>query len=87
METIEILGWAGIALLFTVFTAQTAFAWGYAVATRKERELADRRVRGVLAELNNKRSGLYRLTYRKVNPTHVGYRRYLNSKLPGEALA
>jgi len=86
MQTNEILGWAGIALLFTVFTAQMAFAWGYAVATRKERELADRRVRGVLAELNNSPHSS-RLTFRKVNPKTVGYRRYLNSKLPGEVLA
>jgi hypothetical protein len=86
MNTLEIFGWAGIALLFTVFTAQTAFAFGYAVATRKERELADRRVRGVLAELNSSpRSS--RLTYRKVDARTVGYRRYLNSKLPGEVLA
>lgn len=86
MNTLEIFGWAGIALLFTVFTAQMFFAWGYAVATRKERELADRRVRGVLAELNSSpRSS--RLTYRKVNPAHVGYRRYCNTKLPGEVLA
>jgi hypothetical protein len=46
MTTLEIIGWAGIALLFTVFTAQTAFALGYAIATRNERELADRRVNG-----------------------------------------
>jgi len=87
MTTLEILGFAGLGAIFVLFTAQTAFAWGYAVATRKERELADRRVRGVLAELNNKPSGLYRLTYRKVNPKHVGYRRYCNSKLPGEVLS
>jgi hypothetical protein len=86
MTTLEILGFAGLGAIFVLFTAQTAFAWGYAVATRKERELADRRVRGVLAELNSSpRSS--RLTYRKVNPKHVGYRRYCNSKLPGEVLA
>jgi|GEM_PF-4486599 len=86
MTLLEILGFAGIGVIFLLFTAQAAFAWGYAVATRKERELADRRVRGVLAELNSSpRSS--RLTYRKVNPKAVGYRRYLNSKLPGEALA
>jgi hypothetical protein len=54
MTTLEILGWAGIAMLFTVFTAQTAFAWGYAIATRNERELADRRINGVLASMNRK---------------------------------
>jgi len=86
MTLLEILGFAGIGAVFLLFTAQTAFAWGYAIATRKERELADRRVRGVLAELNSL-PRISRLTYRKVNPTHVGYRRYLNSKLPGEVLA
>jgi hypothetical protein len=86
MTTLEILGFAGLGAIFVLFTAQTAFAWGYAVATRKERELADRRVRGVLAELNSSpRSS--RLTYRKVNPAQVGYRRYLNTKLPGEVLS
>jgi hypothetical protein len=86
MTTLEILGLAGLGAIFVLFTAQMAFAFGYAVATRKERELADRRVRGVLAELNSSpRSS--RLTYRKVNPKHVGYRRYLNTKLPGEVLA
>jgi len=86
MTLLEILGFAGIGAVFLLFTAQMAFAWGYAIATRKERELADRRVRGVLAELNSSpRSS--RLTFRKVNPQTVGRRRYLNSKLPGEALA
>jgi hypothetical protein len=85
MTTLEILGFAGIGAVFLLFTAQMAFAWGYAVATRKQSELADRRVRGVLADLNSSpRSS--RLVYRKVNPKHVGYRRYLNSKLP-EVLA
>jgi hypothetical protein len=87
MTTLEILGFAGIGAVFLLFTAQMAFAWGYAIATRKERQLADRRVRGVLAELNNSSPRSSRLTYRKVNPKHVGYRRYCNSKLPGEVLS
>jgi len=54
MTTLEILGFAGLGAIFVLFTAQTAFAWGYAVATRKERELADRRINGVLASMNRK---------------------------------
>lgn len=54
MTTLEILGFAGIGAVFLLFTAQMAFAWGYAVATRKQSELADRRVNGVLANINRK---------------------------------
>jgi len=54
MTTLEIIGWAGIGLFFIIATAQTFFALGYAIATRNERELADRRVNGVLASMNRK---------------------------------
>ena len=85
MNTLEILGWAGIALLFTVFTAQTALAYGRHIETKAQRIAADKGMQPVLNCVNNLRPSR-RLTYRKVDPKTVGCRRYLNSKLP-EVLA
>jgi hypothetical protein len=86
MQTLEILGWAGIALLFTVFTAQTAFAYGRHIEAKAQRIAEDKGTQPVLNYVNNLRPSR-RLIYRKVNPKHVGSRRYLNSKLAGEVLA
>ena len=43
-----------------------------------ERDFADRRIKGLLDSLNEKKP---RLRYRKVDPRKVGSNRYLNSKL------
>jgi len=73
-----------------IATAQAAFAWGRIVGTRSERQLADRRINGLLAQENKRKpTGRKRktLTYRKVDPRSVGKKRYLNSKLTGEVIA
>ena len=42
-------------MLFTVFTAQLAYALGHHNATRRERQMANRRVKGVLDYENARR--------------------------------
>ena len=86
MQTHELIGCAIFALVILIATAQVAFAYGRQVATNTERLRADRRVQGVLKSVNESRPSR-RLTYRKVDARHVGKRRYLNSRLPGEVLA
>lgn len=91
MQTYELIGCAIFALVILTATWQLGFAFGQDVGRNRERQSANRRVNGVLAEVANQRpSGRIpqrtRLKYRKVDPRHVGRRRYLNSKLIGTVL-
>lgn len=54
MNTHEIIGMAIFGFVLLIATAQASFAWGREVGTKRERQLADRRVNGVL-EYENKR--------------------------------
>ena len=90
MNTHEILGLTIFGFVLLLATAQAAFAWGRIVGTRSERQLADRRINGLLAQENARKLATRKrktLTYRKVDARIVGKRRYLNSKLAGEVLA
>lgn len=51
----EQIGVAIFAMALLVATAQCAFAWGRQVGTESERQLADRRINGVLAYENKRR--------------------------------
>ena len=86
METTEIIGIAFLAFALLLATAQMAFAYGRHLEACAQRAAADKRVRGVLDSVNKSRPSR-RLTYRKVDPKTVGRKRYLNSRLPGEAVA
>jgi len=86
MTTLEILGFAGLGAVFVLFTAQMAFAYGRHIEAKAQRIASDKGMQPVLNCVNNLRPSR-RLVYRKVNPRTVGYRRYCNSKLPGEVLA
>jgi hypothetical protein len=90
MNTHEIIGMTIFGFVLLLATAQAAFAWGRIVGTRSERQLADRRINGLLAEENARKPSTRKrktLAYRKVDARIVGKRRYLNSKLAGEVVA
>jgi hypothetical protein len=48
METTELIGVSLFALGLLAATAQVAFGWGQIIGERRERQLADKRVQGVL---------------------------------------
>jgi|688.fasta_scaffold890588_2 hypothetical protein len=84
MNTHEIIGMMIFGFVLLLATAQAAFAWGRIVGTRSERQLADRRVQGVIASENERNPRQRkRLVYRKVDARKVGTIRFLNSRLPG----
>jgi hypothetical protein len=84
MNTHEIIGMTIFGFVLLLATAQAAFAWGRIVGTRSERQLADRRVQGVIASENERNPRQRkRLVYRKVDARKVGTIRFLNSRLPG----
>lgn len=88
METTELIGAAFFAIAILAATWQTAFAFGHRAGQTTERSLADRRVKGLLAQENARRPRKRsKLVYRKVDPRSVGKKRYLNSRLPGEVVA
>jgi hypothetical protein len=83
MNTAEIIGLASFALAVLAATAQVAFAYGCEAGTKRERQLADRRVQGVIASENERNPRQRkRLVYRKVDARKVGAIRFLNSRLP-----
>ena len=55
METTELIGVSLFAIGLLAATAQMAFGWGQIVGERRERQLADRRVQGVLDYENRRR--------------------------------
>jgi hypothetical protein len=86
MSNTEHIGIAIFAVVLLIATAQMAFAFGRQIGTRSERQLADRRINGLLAEENARKPSTRKrktLTYRKVDPRSVGKKRFLNSRLPG----
>lgn len=92
MNTHEIIGMTIFGFVLLIATAQAAFAWGRIVGTKSERQLANRRVNGVLAEENARKASRRipqrrRLTYRKVDAKSVGKKRYLNSRLVGTIIS
>lgn len=90
METSELIGCAIFALVILISTWQWAFAYGRHIGARSERQLADRRINGLLAQENSRKPASRKrktLTYRKVDPRSVGKKRYLNSKLVGTILS
>jgi hypothetical protein len=89
MMNTEHIGIAIFAVVLLIATWQWAFALGREVGTKSERQLADRRINGLLAQENARKPSRKRktLTYRKVDPRSVGKKRYLNSRLPGRAIA
>lgn len=90
MNTHEIIGMTIFGFVMLIATAQMAFAFGRQVGTRSERQLADRRIKALLAEENARKPSTRKrktLTYRKVDARSVGKGRYLNSKLAGEVVA
>ena len=90
MTTNETIGLAIFAVVLLISTWQWAFAYGRHIGTKSERQLADRRINGLLAQENARKPSTRKrktLTYRKVDPRSVGKRRYLNSKLAGEVVA
>lgn len=90
MTTNETIGLAIFAVVILIATWQWAFALGREVGTRSERQLADRRINGLLAQENSRKPTTRKrktLTYRKVDPRSVGKKRFLNSKLAGEVVA
>jgi hypothetical protein len=83
MNQAEIIGLAFFALAFVAATAQVAFAYGCEAGTKRERQLADRRVQGVIKSENERNPRQRRrLVYRKVDARKVGTIRFLNSRLP-----
>ncbi len=90
MNTHEIIGMTIFGFVLLIATAQAAFAWGRKIGTRSERQLADRRINGLLAEENARKPSTRKrktLTYRKVDPRSVGKNRYLNSRLVGTVIS
>jgi hypothetical protein len=87
MNTAEIIGLVAFGIAVLAATAQVAFAFGWQYGVNRERQLTDRRIKGLLAQENarepRKRK---RLTYRKVDARKVGSIRFLNSRLPGVEL-
>ena len=55
METTELIGVSLFAIGLLAATAQVAFGWGQIIGERRERQLADRRVQGVLDYENRRR--------------------------------
>ena len=86
MEPTELIGCAFLAFALLIATGQMAFAYGRHIESKAQRAAADKRVQGVLKSVNASRPSR-RLVYRKVDARSVGKRRYLNSRLPGEAVA
>lgn len=85
IATLAAMGVVGLAWL-------GGYRLGLDTGINAERKLANRRVNGVLAEENSRKASgripqRRRLTYRKVDAKSVGKKRYLNSKLPGRAIA
>jgi hypothetical protein len=90
MSNTEHIGIAIFAVVLLIATAQMAFAFGRQIGTRSERQLADRRINGLLAEENARKPSTRKrktLTYRKVDPRSVGKKRYLNSRLVGTVIS
>lgn len=90
MMNTEHIGIAIFAVVLLIATAQMAFAFGRQVGTRSERQLADRRINGLLAQENARKPSTRKrktLTYRKVDPRSVGKKRYLNSRLVGTVIS
>jgi hypothetical protein len=83
MNQAEIIGLAFFALAFIAATAQVGYAFGWQHGMIRERQLADRRVKGVIDSENERRPRQRkRITYRKVDARKVGSVRFLNSRLP-----
>ena len=83
MNTAEIIGLAFFALAVLAATAQVSFAFGCEAGMKRERQLADRRVQGVIKSENERKPRQRRrLVYRKVDARRVGAIRFLNSRLP-----
>ena len=55
MMNTEHIGMAIFAIVLLLATAQAAFAFGRQVGTKSERQLADRRINGVLAYENRRK--------------------------------
>lgn len=90
MMNTEHIGIAIFAVVLLIATAQMAFAFGRQVGTKSERQLADRRISGLLAQENARKPTTRKrktLTYRKVDPRSVGKKRYLNSRLVGTVIS
>ncbi len=90
MTTNETIGLAIFAVVLLISTWQWAFAYGRHIGTKSERQLADRRVNGLLAQENARKAAPRKrktLTYRKVDPRSVGKKRYLNSRLVGTVIS
>lgn len=90
MTNNETIGLAIFAVVILIATWQWAFALGREVGTKRERQLADRHINSVLAQWNARKPTprkRKRLLHRKVDPIIVGKKRYLNSRLPGRAIA
>ena len=90
MMNTEHIGIAIFAVVLLIATWQWAFAYGRIVGTRSERQLADHRINGLLAQENARKPTTRKrktLIYRKVDPRSVGKKRYFNSRLVGTVIS
>ena len=72
METTEIIGTALFAIGLLAATAQMAFGWGQIIGQRRERQLADRRVQGILDHENTRRPKSAKSKRKAERRTRVG---------------
>ena len=79
MDTLNIALITVALLGFVCLAYMGGYSLGIAAGTDNERALANRRINGLLEELNKYKP---KLRYRKVSAKHVGKKRYLNTRLP-----
>ena len=72
METTELIGVTLFALGLLAATAQMAFGWGQIIGQRRERQLADRRVQGILDHENARRPKSAKSKRKAARRTRVG---------------
>jgi len=72
MNTHEIIGLSLFAIGLLAATAQMAFGWGELIGARRERQLADRRVQGVLDYENRRRPKARKNKLKAARKSRVG---------------
>ena len=72
MQTTELIGLSLFAIGLLAATAQMAFGWGELIGARRERQLADRRVQGVLDYENKRRPKTRKNKLKAARKSRVG---------------
>jgi len=72
MQTTELIGVSLFAIGLLAATAQMAFGWGELIGARRERQLADKRVQGVLDYENRRRPKARKNKLKAARKSRVG---------------